>query len=44
MIYDYRLVLINQAEDMFYLSLNHPYIEFVMHLEYSQFDVCVELS
>jgi hypothetical protein len=44
MIYDCKLVVINHAEEIFYLNLHHPFIEFVMHLQHENFDTCLDAS
>ncbi|KAL4511824.1 hypothetical protein ABPG72_012669 [Tetrahymena utriculariae] len=43
MIYDYKLILINEKREIGIINLTHPFLKFCMFLQHNEFNSCLEL-
>ncbi|KRX01519.1 WD40-repeat-containing domain [Pseudocohnilembus persalinus] len=43
-IYDFKLVLINQNNELGFIYLEHPFIKFCMYLQHQKYDNCLQIT
>lgn len=43
MVYDLKLLVINEKREIGVIHLSHPFLQFCMHLQHSEFNNCLEI-